>query len=317
MPCPPCSASCEKPSAWTPLPCCTATWTAQSPAKRTRGVSSPAPGSTRVPPQGPRTSPSQPDGQQCWLCPDGHCQPPISECWPPSPPARPPRWNSDNSSRKPLKPHHSPSSTGSAPAAGRSQPRSAHSARFSQGRPGKPARPEHHLVRRGRGEATRHRRRIPRPAHHAGHQLAGHQPTPNRRDARPSPPAGTRRGRPPRLDDLRTHTQVIQLDVPSDLPEVIADPALLQRVIVNLTTNAIQHTPPATPVLITASALGDRVELRVVDRGPGVPPEARDTIFVPFQRLGTATTPPAPNQLPPPVRPLRRPCPGIRQATGP
>jgi two-component system sensor histidine kinase KdpD len=88
------------------------------------------------------------------------------------------------------------------------------------------------------------------------------------------------------LDDLGAHTPVIQLDVPSDLPEVIADPALLQRVIVNLTDNALQHTPPATPILITASALGDRVELRVIDRGPGVAPEARDTIFVPFQRLG-------------------------------
>ncbi|MGH3711098.1 MAG: ATP-binding protein, partial [Pseudonocardiaceae bacterium] len=88
------------------------------------------------------------------------------------------------------------------------------------------------------------------------------------------------------LDDLDAHTQAVQLEVPSDLPEVIADPGLLQRVIVNLVTNAIQHTPPATPVLITASALGDRVELRVIDRGPGVPPEAWDTIFVPFQRLG-------------------------------
>jgi two-component system sensor histidine kinase KdpD len=88
------------------------------------------------------------------------------------------------------------------------------------------------------------------------------------------------------LDDLDAHTHAIQLDVPDDLPEAIADPDLLQRVIVNLITNAIQHTPPATPVLITASALGDRVELRIIDRGPGVPPEARDTIFAPFQRLG-------------------------------
>jgi two-component system sensor histidine kinase KdpD len=88
------------------------------------------------------------------------------------------------------------------------------------------------------------------------------------------------------LDELGAHTPVIQLDVPSDLPEVIADPGLLQRVIANLTDNALQHTPPATPILITASALGDRVELRVIDRGPGVPPEAHDTIFVPFQRLG-------------------------------
>jgi two-component system sensor histidine kinase KdpD len=88
------------------------------------------------------------------------------------------------------------------------------------------------------------------------------------------------------LDDLDTRTHVVQLDVPSDLPEVIADPDLLQRVLANLTNNAVQHTPPGTPVLITASALGERVELRVIDRGPGVPSEARDSIFAPFQRLG-------------------------------
>jgi two-component system, OmpR family, sensor histidine kinase KdpD len=91
---------------------------------------------------------------------------------------------------------------------------------------------------------------------------------------------------PRALDDIGAPAQDVQLDVPSDLPEVIADPALLQRVIVNLTINALQHTPAGTPVLITASALGDRVELRVIDRGPGVPPEDRDTIFAPFQRLG-------------------------------
>src|SRR5262249_25861417 len=88
------------------------------------------------------------------------------------------------------------------------------------------------------------------------------------------------------LDDIGAHAQGVQLDVPSDLPEVVADPALLQRVIVNVTTNALRYTPPGTPVLITASALGDRVELRVIDRGPGVSPEDRDTIFAPFQRLG-------------------------------
>ncbi|HET9256291.1 MAG TPA: ATP-binding protein [Pseudonocardiaceae bacterium] len=90
---------------------------------------------------------------------------------------------------------------------------------------------------------------------------------------------------PRALDDIGAPAQGVQLDVPGDLPEVVADPALLQRVIVNVTTNALQHTPPGTPVLITASALGDRVELRVIDRGPGVSPEDRDTIFAPFQRL--------------------------------
>ena len=39
---------------------------------------------------------------------------------------------------------------------------------------------------------------------------------------------------------------------------------------------------------VAASALGDRVEVRVVDRGPGVPDEAKDRIFEPFQRYGDA-----------------------------
>ncbi|MEV0115251.1 ATP-binding protein [Streptomyces sp. NPDC050844] len=45
-------------------------------------------------------------------------------------------------------------------------------------------------------------------------------------------------------------------------------------------------TPPGAPVLVSASALGGRVELRVVDRGPGVPPADREQVFEPFQRLG-------------------------------
>ena len=54
----------------------------------------------------------------------------------------------------------------------------------------------------------------------------------------------------------------------------------------NLTENALRYAPPDRPPLLTASALGDRVELRVVDRGPGIPEKDRDRMFVPFQRLG-------------------------------
>jgi two-component system sensor histidine kinase KdpD len=69
-------------------------------------------------------------------------------------------------------------------------------------------------------------------------------------------------------------------------PEVLADPPLLERVLANLIANAVRHTPAGTPVLLTASAHGDRVELRVIDRGEGLPFEDRDRIFQPFQRLG-------------------------------
>jgi two-component system sensor histidine kinase KdpD len=57
-------------------------------------------------------------------------------------------------------------------------------------------------------------------------------------------------------------------------------------VIVNLTGNALRYSPPGKPPLLAASALGDRVELRVVDRGPGIPADDLDRVFVPFQRLG-------------------------------
>jgi len=55
---------------------------------------------------------------------------------------------------------------------------------------------------------------------------------------------------------------------------------------VNLTENALRYSPAGKPPLLTASALGDRVELRVVDRGPGILGKDRDRMFVPFQRLG-------------------------------
>ncbi|MCO5986184.1 DUF4118 domain-containing protein [Actinoallomurus spadix] len=73
---------------------------------------------------------------------------------------------------------------------------------------------------------------------------------------------------------------------PDELPELLADPVLLERVLVNLLSNAVHHSPPGEPVLVTASAHAGQVELRVIDRGPGVPEADRDRIFEPFQRAG-------------------------------
>ncbi|SHM47217.1 sensor histidine kinase [Cryptosporangium aurantiacum] len=77
----------------------------------------------------------------------------------------------------------------------------------------------------------------------------------------------------------------ITVDVPETLPAVLADPGLLERAVANLVSNAVRHGAGA-PIVVRASALGDRVELRVVDTGPGVPEADRDRIFAPFQRLG-------------------------------
>ncbi|TXS48970.1 sensor histidine kinase KdpD, partial [Streptomyces sp. uw30] len=70
------------------------------------------------------------------------------------------------------------------------------------------------------------------------------------------------------------------------IPAVLVDPPLLERVIANLVANAARHSPAGAKVLVTASALAGRAELRVVDRGPGLPPTGREHLFEPFQRLG-------------------------------
>ncbi len=88
------------------------------------------------------------------------------------------------------------------------------------------------------------------------------------------------------LDDLGPRSRSVLVDIPDSLPEVRVDPAILERVVVNVTENALRYSPPGKPPLLTASALGDRVELRVIDRGPGIPEKERDRVFVPFQRLG-------------------------------
>ncbi|MBW8765550.1 MAG: sensor histidine kinase KdpD [Geodermatophilales bacterium] len=79
----------------------------------------------------------------------------------------------------------------------------------------------------------------------------------------------------------------VELDWSADLPHVLADPGLLDRVVANLIGNAVRHAP-AGRVVVTAGALDDRVELRVIDHGPGVARTDRELLFAPFQRLGDA-----------------------------
>jgi two-component system sensor histidine kinase KdpD len=86
----------------------------------------------------------------------------------------------------------------------------------------------------------------------------------------------------------------VELEVPPDLPEVLADPGLLERVIVNLVQNAVRYAGFAATVRVAGSTHGGTVELRVIDRGPGIPEPQRERIFAPFQRqddTGTSDTP--------------------------
>jgi two-component system, OmpR family, sensor histidine kinase KdpD len=78
----------------------------------------------------------------------------------------------------------------------------------------------------------------------------------------------------------------VAIDLPTGLPDAMGDPALTERALANLLGNAIQWSPKGRPVSVEATACGDRIELRVVDHGPGIDHGARPLVVQPFQRLG-------------------------------
>jgi len=91
---------------------------------------------------------------------------------------------------------------------------------------------------------------------------------------------------PRALDELGEQARAVVVRISDDLPAVEADPGLLERVLVNVIGNALRFSPAGQPPLLTASEHEGRVELRIVDRGPGIPEAERDDVFLPFQRLG-------------------------------
>ena len=85
--------------------------------------------------------------------------------------------------------------------------------------------------------------------------------------------------------------RVLQIEVPPDVPEVIADRALLKRVLVNLVSNALRHSG-SPEVVLSVSDSGDAevVTLRVTDRGTGFLPEDIERVFEKFRSVRRSPT---------------------------
>jgi two-component system sensor histidine kinase KdpD len=88
------------------------------------------------------------------------------------------------------------------------------------------------------------------------------------------------------LAGLGPSGRTVRVDIPPGLPKVMADPPVMERVIANLTANALWYSPDGSPPRLTASVRSGQIELRVIDCGPGVPEADRERMFTPFQRLG-------------------------------
>jgi two-component system sensor histidine kinase KdpD len=91
---------------------------------------------------------------------------------------------------------------------------------------------------------------------------------------------------PRAVDQLGIDADKVVIRLSDDLPDVLADAALLERILVNLLSNAQKHSPPGSPPIVTAGEHGASVHLQVIDRGPGLPTDDRERVFLPFQRLG-------------------------------
>jgi two-component system sensor histidine kinase KdpD len=83
------------------------------------------------------------------------------------------------------------------------------------------------------------------------------------------------------LDDLGERAAHVDLAIDADLPFVRADAAQLERAVVNLLDNAVRFSG-GEHVLVSATAAGEKLTIRVADRGPGIPPEDLEAVFEPF-----------------------------------
>jgi signal transduction histidine kinase len=91
------------------------------------------------------------------------------------------------------------------------------------------------------------------------------------------------------VDSLRLQVEArslqLNVDVPPDLPAVSGDRSQLERVIVNLVTNASRATPSGGSITVAAERRGGNIAFSVTDTGKGIPRDYLPRIFEPFVQV--------------------------------
>jgi signal transduction histidine kinase len=90
------------------------------------------------------------------------------------------------------------------------------------------------------------------------------------------------------VEVARSHLVRVRVEVPAHFPPLWADRERVHQVLFNLLDNAVQFTPPGGDVVVSAVRLAGRVEVRVSDTGPGIPPEHLPFLFERFYRVDQA-----------------------------
>jgi two-component system sensor histidine kinase KdpD len=87
------------------------------------------------------------------------------------------------------------------------------------------------------------------------------------------------------VDSVDPRHQYVAVDIEPPLPRIRTDPVLLERALANLIDNALIHAG-GSGLRVEAGPVAGRVDIRIIDRGPGIRPQDRDRVFQPFQRVG-------------------------------
>ena len=79
-----------------------------------------------------------------------------------------------------------------------------------------------------------------------------------------------------------------EYEIAPDLPLVEVDVLLMEQVLINLLDNAAKYAPPGSTIVLAADRQGDKLRLRLIDEGPGIPEDRLEKIFDKFHRADHA-----------------------------
>jgi two-component system sensor histidine kinase GlrK len=87
-----------------------------------------------------------------------------------------------------------------------------------------------------------------------------------------------------RSHELAAQAKGLRLTIEAQAATLEADPQKLRSILDNLISNAVKFTPPGGTISVRARTLAGEAVIEVMDSGPGVPPEERESIFNLFFR---------------------------------
>ncbi|MDQ6760826.1 MAG: ATP-binding protein [Acidobacteriota bacterium] len=92
------------------------------------------------------------------------------------------------------------------------------------------------------------------------------------------------------LEEMGTHKRQLSIDIPPDLPLVPMDFELITQVLVNLFSNAFRFSSAEQRIELRSQIVNDNLEVKVLDRGRGVPDGDLNRVFEKFHRLAESTS---------------------------